>query len=169
VSALLGSMYLIYKHLKHWTVPSQQTHIVRILLMVSPRSVSSTPSLSSHHNHHILLSSHLITRHLTSINGLIILFPLTSTQRQYLACLPPHNSTSSSASASPRCLPEVLHLIANPSHPQVPVYAIDSFLSLRWRFLAVYLNVLRYPRPTSVHLSVCGLLCRCLSPPFRAA
>lgn len=46
------TLFLIYRHLKHWTHPEGQTYIVRILLMVPVYSISSFLSL--------LLSEHII-------------------------------------------------------------------------------------------------------------
>ena len=50
--SILLTLFLIYRHLKHWTHPEGQTFIVRILLMVPVYSLSSFLSL--------LLSQHII-------------------------------------------------------------------------------------------------------------
>jgi hypothetical protein len=43
--SLVGSVWLVYKHLKHWSEPMIQRHIVRIILMIPIYTIDSYLSL----------------------------------------------------------------------------------------------------------------------------
>ena len=48
LAATLMAIFLIYRHLKHWTEPKPQTRIVRILIMIPIYSIDSWLSVYFH-------------------------------------------------------------------------------------------------------------------------